>query len=227
MSVRIEDIPINDRPRERLINNGVEALGNDELIAILLRSGTNNMSVKELSNHILKEIDNIFNLKEMTYEKLLKIKGIGPAKACQLIACIELGKRMHKNCNNIKEIKVISAQNIYDYYKDILLDKKQEYFYCVYLDNKNKIIKDKLLFVGTINESIVHPREVFKEAYLSSSTSIICVHNHPSGVINPSKNDIELTKQLQSASIQLGINLLDHIIIGSKTYYSFRENGII
>ncbi len=105
-------------------------------------------------------------------------------------------------------------------------DKLQEHFYCVYLDTKNKIIKDKLLFIGTINQSLVHPREVFKEAYLLSASSIICVHNHPSGNVNPSNNDIVITKQLREVGLLLGINVLDHIIIGKDKYYSFNDNGI-
>ena len=129
--------------------------------------------------------------------------------------------------NNINKIKILNAENVFKYYKNILKDKKQEYFYCIYLDTKNNIIKDKMLFKGTINESLVHPREVFKEAYLLSASSIICVHNHPTGNVNPSKNDEILTKQLKECGMLLGINILDHIIIGTNNYFSFLENGKI
>ncbi len=195
-------------------------------MSILLKCGTKDLSVKELANNILKQIDSISNLKDINYENLIKIKGIGKAKACEVLASIELGKRINNKINNINQIKIYSSQSIFDYYKDKLSDKKQEYFYCVYLDTKNHIIKDKLLFIGTINQSLVHPREVFKEAYLLSASSIICIHNHPSGNIKPSNNDILITKQLKEVGLLLGINVLDHIIIGNDNYYSFNDNGI-
>lgn len=226
MNVKIKEIPFNERPRERLIQKGVENLNNEELLAIILKTGTKDISVKTLANMILKQIDNITDLKEITLEKLKKIKGIKEAKACELLASIELGKRLHQKYDQIEEIKILNANNIYEFYK-FLSEKKQEYFYCVYLNTKNQIIKDKLLFIGTINESLVHPREIFKEAYLLSASSIICVHNHPSGNIQPSKNDIVITKQLKNVGALLGINVLDHIIIGKNGYYSFIEQGNI
>ncbi len=137
-----------------------------------------------------------------------------------------MGKRINNKINNINQIKIYSSESIFNYYKDKLSDKLQEHFYCVYLDTKNHIIKDKLLFIGTINQSLVHPREVFKEAYLLSATSIICLHNHPSGNVNPSNNDIIITKQLKEVGLLLGINVLDHIIIGKDKYYSFNDNGV-
>ena len=227
MAVNIDNIPISERPRERLIHYGVESLGNDELLAILLRCGTKDMSVKELSHYILKELSNIHDMKEMNYEKLVSIKGIGPAKACQVLAAIELGNRLSKKYDCVKEIKIAKAEEIYFYYRELLKDKKQECFYCIYLDTKNKIIKDKLLFMGTLNQSLVHPREVFKEAYLCSASSIICIHNHPAGSSEPSKLDIILTEQLGEVGKILGIPLLDHIIVGKNQYFSFMEAGMV
>ena len=221
----IKDIPLNERPRERLINKGVEYLSNEDLLAILLKTGTKENSVKVLANNILKQLDDINNLKEINLEKLVKIKGIGKAKACELLAAVELGKRLNKKIDNLNQIKIYSSNSIYEYYQDKLKDKLQEYFYCVYLDTKNHIIKDKLLFIGTINESLIHPREIFKEAYLLSASSVICVHNHPSGNANPSNNDILMTKQLQEVGKILGIKVLDHIIIGKDVYFSFNDNG--
>ena len=227
MNVSIKEIPKEERPRERLINIGVQNLSNEELLAILLKSGTKNTSVKLLAANILKELNSISELKEMTFERLIKIKGIKQAKACELLASIELGRRINKKINNLNQIKIVDSTSIFEYYKSILIDIKQEYFYCVYLNTRNEIIKDKLLFVGTINESLVHPREIFKEAYLLSASSIICVHNHPTGNINPSKNDILITEQLKNVGLILGIKLLDHIIIGKDKYYSFMDNGKI
>lgn len=227
MNVLIKDIPLNERPRERLINKGVEYLSNEDLLAILLKTGTKENSVKVLANNILKQLDDINNLKDINLEKLVKIKGIGKAKACELLAAIELGKRLNKKIDNLNQIKIYSSNSIYEYYQDKLKDKLQEYFYCVYLDTKNHIIKDKLLFIGTINESLIHPREIFKEAYLLSASSIICIHNHPSGNVNPSNNDIIMTKQLVEVGKILGIKVLDHIIIGKDNYYSFNDNDLI
>lgn len=227
MNVLIKDIPLNERPRERLINKGVEYLSNEDLLAILLKTGTKENSVKVLANNILKQLDDINNLKEINLEKLVKIKGIGKAKACELLAAIELGKRLNKKIDNLNQIKIYSSNSIYEYYQDKLKDKLQEYFYCVYLDTKNHIIKDKLLFIGTINESLIHPREIFKEAYLLSASGIICIHNHPSGNVNPSNNDIIMTKQLVEVGKILGIKVLDHIIIGKDNYYSFNDNDLV
>lgn len=223
--MKIKEIPINDRPIERLINNGSNVLSNDELLGILLRTGTKEMSAKELGTLILNKID-ISNLKNITYEQLISIKGIGSKKAAVIIAAIELSKRMNQKVVNIRN-KISDPLNIYNHYKEILKDEKQEHFYAIYLDIKNKIIKDKLLFIGTINYSMVHPREIFKEAYLIGAISIIIVHNHPSGEVLPSKNDIETTKQLEAVGKLMGIPVIDHIIIGENKYYSFYENGDI
>ncbi len=227
MNVLIKDIPLSERPRERLINKGVEYLSNEDLLAILLKTGTKDYSVKTLASNILKQIENINNLKDINLESLIKIKGIGKAKACEILAAIELGKRLNQKIDNLNQIKVYSSSSIYEYYQAKLGDKLQEYFYCVYLDTKNHIIKDKLLFIGTINESLIHPREIFKEAYLLSASSIICVHNHPSGNINPSNNDIIMTKQLIEVGKILGIKVLDHIIIGKDNYFSFNDNNLV
>ncbi|MEG2322070.1 MAG: DNA repair protein RadC [Bacilli bacterium] len=224
--MKIKEIPINDRPRERLINKGVNVLSNEELLAIIIKTGTKDLSVKELANEILKKLKDFRDLKDLNIETFLSVKGIGKAKACELMAAIELGKRLNLKLENIKEIKISNAHSIYDYYKNILSDKKQECFYCVYLDTKSHIIKDKLLFVGSINESLVRPREIFKEAYLLNASSIICVHNHPSGSCNPSDNDINITKQLASVGSLMGVKILDHIIIGDD-YFSFVEHGLL
>ncbi len=224
--MKIKEIPINERPIEKLINNGVETLSNEELIAIILKTGTNGKNVKDLSLEILKNYD-IHNLKNINLENLLKIKGIGYNKAATLIAAVELSKRMNIDCDSLYNKKLTSSDLVFNYYKDRLKDKKQECFYCIYLDSNKKVLRDKLLFLGTLNYSMVHPREVFKEAYMLSANSIICVHNHPSGDVTPSKSDLKLTNSLISAGMILGIKIDDHIIIGKDKYYSFFENGDI
>lgn len=221
----IKDLPISDRPRERFLKYGKENLSNNELISILLNNGTKNMSVKELSDNILKEINDISELKNLTLNKLKNIKGIGEVKAITLLSALELGKRVYYQ-NNKTKIKMNRADLIYEYLKDELINETQEHFYALYLDSKKNLIDKKLLFVGTLNKSIVHPREIFKHAYLLSASSIIVVHNHPSGDTIPSKEDIILTKQLVEIGKINGILIIDHIIIGNN-YYSFYENGDI
>ncbi len=142
-----------------------------------------------------------------------------------MLACIELGKRINRKLDNLNNIILNKTSLVFDYYKDTLGSLVQEHFYCVYLDNRKRIIKDKLLFIGTLNYSVVHPREVFKNAYLYSASSIILVHNHPTGNVIPSKQDLDLTKNLIFVGNMLGIKVIDHIIIGKKNYYSFLENG--
>lgn len=224
MTTKIKDIPSNDRPRERLINYGVEYLSNEELLAIILKSGTKELSAKELALLILSQFKDEQELQNVTYEQLIKMKGVGAAKACALLAALEIGKRMNRSVPTLNNQKFNTPLLVYKHYFPKLKTKKQEHFYCIYLNNKKKIIKDKLLFIGTINYSIVHPREIFKEAYLLSASAIICVHNHPSGDPTPSEEDIELTHNLSHISQMLGINLVDHIIIGQNKYYSFFEN---
>jgi len=216
-------MPIEVRPREKLINLGVENLTTDELLAIIIKTGTKDLSVKDLSLEILKEFNDLNNL---TIENLTKIKGIGKVKAIELIASIELGKRIVLN-NNKKLKKYNNSFEIYQDMKYLFFNKKQEYFYCLYFNNKNMLIERKLLFMGTINKSIVHPREIFKEAYLCSASSIICMHNHPTGDIKPSHEDIIFTNNLVELGKMNGIYVKDHIIVGNDNYYSFCDNNII
>ena len=163
----------------------------------------------------------------MNYQELLKIKGIGNAKACILLALIELSNRMNQSINTLNNKKFNNPEIIFDYYKNKFQNEMQENFYCVYLDKKKRIIESKLLFKGTLDRSVVHPREIFKEAYLLSASSLICIHNHPSGSIEPSSEDLFLTKMLKEIGEIMGIKVEDHIIIGKEKYYSFFENGDI
>ena len=227
MNVKIKEIPLNDRPMERLINVGANNLSNEELFSILLKTGTKEESAKSVASNLLKEIGDIHNLENLTLEKLKKIKGIGMSKACTILAAIELARRINTSVEKINNLKIDSTDLVYKYYKNILSDKKQEYFYCIFLDSKKRVITDKNIFIGTLNGSLVHPREIFKEAVLNSASSIICVHNHPSGIIEPSKEDILLTKRIVSLGLTMGIPVIDHIIIGKDKYYSFFENNKI
>lgn len=222
--VLIKDIPVLDRPRERFVKYGKEYLSNEELLSIVLKTGVKGYSVKDLSNNILKEIKDITDLREITLNKLITINGIGKVKAITLLSAIELGKRVYENKNNLN-IKIYSSKDIYNYIRDKLIYKKQEYFYCLYLDNNNKLIEDKLLFIGTLNKSNVHPREIFKYAYLNNSNKIILVHNHPSNNLLPSKEDISFTKNIIEIGKLQDIHVIDHLIIGNNNYYSFYDNN--
>lgn len=224
--LKVKEIPKNERPYERLINNGREFLSTDELLAILIKSGYKDSSSKIIATRIISQLKSISELKKIKYEDLIKIKGIGQAKACNILAAIELGNRI--NVQNAKEEETIikKSLDVFELFKGIFDDKEQEYFYCLYLDNRKKVKKKKLLFIGTINYSVVHPREIFKEAYMVGAVSIIIVHNHPTGNVNPSVQDIETTKKIVQVGRLLGITVDDHVIIGQNNYYSFFENGM-
>ena len=221
----LKNIPIEERPRERFKKYGKENLQTSELISIILNTGTKDLSVTELSNNILKTINNVSELKELTLNKLKTIDGIGDVKAIKLLSAIELGKRVYYETKEDK-IKLDTTKKVFEYMNHKFGNNKQEYFYALYLDSKKNLIEKRLLFIGTLNKSIVHPREIFKYAYLLSASSIICVHNHPSGDSTPSCEDLILTKSLIEIGKIQGINIVDHIIIG-KDYYSFYENGNI
>lgn len=222
MGYKIKELPLNERPRERLKMLGPEYLSDKELLAIILKTGSKEKNVTELALDILKEYK-LQSLKNISLNNLMKIKGIGEVKAIELLSAIELGKRINNNSKKIYK-RLESPKKIWESIKDILEEKSQEYFYALYFDSKKRLLDKKLLFIGTINESLVHPREIFKEAYRLSASCIVCVHNHPSNDTTPSKADIHITNQLiQIGKIQ-GIPVIDHIIIGKDNYYSFYEN---
>ena len=223
MSITVKELPKNERPRERLLYYGIKNLSNEELLAILLKTGTKDMNSKMLSSYMLKELGGIHAFQNCSYQKLSNIKGIGTAKACTILAAMEFGKRVYKK-EQILFQKFEDAYQIASYYQDKMGKLKQENFLCIYLDVTKKLIHEKTLFIGTLNRSLVHPREIFKEAYQVSASSIICIHNHPSREVLPSKEDILFTSQLVKVGRMLGIDVIDHIIIGDEKYYSFFEN---
>jgi len=223
--INFKNIPESDKPRERLYQYGSENLSDEELISIILKTGTKGMSVKEVSLKLLENVGNIKKLKDIGINTLMGINGIGKVKAIEIKAAIELGRRIYIENNKLGGIILNNSLKIYEYFKDLVGDKKQEYFYTVYVDTKGRYIDKKCLFVGTINNSIVHPREIFKEAYLLSANGIICIHNHPSGDPTPSKEDIVITRKIKEIAMIHGIRLVDHLIVGVNSYYSFYEDN--
>ncbi len=224
--MHVKDIPKEERPRERFLKVGVSNLTNQELLSILIKTGTKKYSAMDLALKILNEIGNIKILKDVNVSKLMNIEGIGIVKAIEISTAIELGKRIYFNSPNHKE-KLINANEIYNSCKYLFVGKMQEEFYCLYFNNKQELIERKLLFMGTINRSVVHPREIFKEAYLTSASSIVCIHNHPSGDTKPSREDIIFTKTLIEIGNVNKIPIVDHIIVGDNSYYSFYESNNI
>ncbi|WP_027963562.1 RadC family protein [Halalkalibacillus halophilus] len=225
-TIFIRDVPKDDRPRERLISAGPQALSNQELIAILLGSGTRGSSALSLATNVLKHFDGLAMMRDASINELETIKGIGLAKSVQLLAALELGKRI-QTYKTTDQFVIRSPEDGANFLMEDMRCLKQEHFVALYLDTKNNIIHRQTIFIGSLNSSIVHPREVFKEAIKRSAASIICAHNHPSGDPSPSNEDIHVTKRLSESGKVIGIELLDHLVIGDRKFISLKEKGYL
>ncbi|WP_419959127.1 RadC family protein [Psychrobacillus sp. BM2] len=223
-SLMIRDVHVSDRPRERLVRQGASSLSNQELIAILLRTGTKQESVLHLANRVLNYFEQIQELKNASIEEITAVKGIGQAKAVQLLAAVELGKRLSQQKTDDK-FTIRSPKDAATYLMQDMTSLNQEHFVTLFLNVKNQILHKQTIFIGSLNASIVHPREIFREAVKRSAASIICAHNHPSGNPSPSTEDIDVTKRLYEAGLLMGIELLDHVIIGDHQFISLKEKG--
>ncbi|MCY8937707.1 RadC family protein [Peribacillus frigoritolerans] len=222
----IRDYPKEERPRERFLQDGPQSLSNQELLALLLRTGSREESVLQLSGRLINSFKGLRLLKEASVEELTVIKGIGEAKAIQILASVELGRRIN-NLNDQDRYVIRSPEDGANYCMEEMRFLSQEHFVCLYLNTKNQVLQKTTIFIGSLNASIVHPREVFKEAFKRSAASIICLHNHPSGDPSPSREDIEVTKRLVECGKIIGIEVLDHIIIGEHKYVSLKEKGYL
>jgi DNA repair protein RadC len=223
----IKDLPLSERPREKLYSQGVEALSNAELIAILIRTGSKEDSAIDLATKLIQMDDRgIAFLADVTLQELTDIKGIGDSKACQILAAIELGKRVNRR-GPLDKIKVTSPGILAELLMQEMRYLSKEHFKIAILDTKNQILSIENISVGTLNASIVHPRDVFKIAIKKNANSIILIHNHPSGDTTPSNEDINITNRLIDAGNLIGIKVLDHIIIGDNMYLSLKEKSII
>jgi len=223
----LRDLHKQDKPREKLIARGAQALKNEELMAILLGSGIQGKDVRKLSREIIAMLDKNFDhfdkLSDRSpLEKLCSIHGLGIAKASQILASIELSKRYLIRSNN----RITDAADVYIELASFAT-KTQEYFLVITLDGASHIINTRTVFIGTLNQSLVHPREVFADAIADRAAGIIIAHNHPSGVLEPSRADISITQRLKEVSKLVGIELLDHVILSKHGYYSFSDEGLL
>lgn len=223
--MKLKELPVNELPRERLINYGVESLTNEELLSIILRCGTKNISVKEVSNNILSSITSINDLNNIDLSELSKIKGVGIVKAVTLKASIELGKRV-SNIEISNLMKLNNSNIVHDTFKSLFVGLKQEKLLAIYLDNKKRLVSYKIITIGTKDETMFHPRDIIYNAIKCNASGIIIIHNHPSGDITPSKEDINMTNTLIDSCNIVGIPLLDHLITNTKNYYSFFEEYV-
>ena len=221
----IQDMTLEERPREKMILNGAGSLTDAELLAILIRTGTKQFNAIQLGKAIIEKADNIRYLQNITIEELESINGIGKTKAVQIKAALELGNRIASY--KPAKYKIKNPWDIYKYYMESLRYQYKEIFKIVLLNTKNEIITDVDISMGTLNSSLVHPREVFREAIRRSSNKIILLHNHPSGNAEPSKEDKSVTNRLKECGELIGIEVIDHIIIGDGIYFSFKENMLI
>lgn len=223
---KIKEWPVDERPREKILKYGVDNLSNAELIAILLRSGSGKVTAVDLAKTMLRDFGNLNSLFSRSINELKKYKGVGYAKAVTLAAVFELAKRISTETIE-KRLRISCPSDVFNRYSPFLKDLKQEVFKVLLLSTSNDLIKDVEITRGTLNASLVHPREVFRMAILESAAAIILLHNHPSGNPQPSQEDIQITKQLLQASKVVEITIHDHIIIAGNTFYSFAENGLI
>ncbi len=219
-----KDLEKYNKPREKLIREGFDSLTDYELLAIILSTGTKEKSVIDLSKEIL-EIFSYEELLEIEVNELIDIRGIKEAKATRVVAALQLGKRINERVLNKKIEKITSSNDVYDIMSPRLSNLKKEYFYSILLDSKNVIIAKEVISIGDLSSTVVNPREVFKPAIKKSAKSMILVHNHPSGNPKPSTEDFLITDRLAEAGDILDIKVLDHIVIGNSSYYSFKKEG--
>ncbi|MCH9740124.1 MAG: DNA repair protein RadC [Epsilonproteobacteria bacterium] len=216
----IKELHNDDKPREKLVKKGVESLKNDELLSVLIGSGIQGKDVRKLSRGIVALLDSSFH--SLTLEQLCNIHGLGIAKASQILASIELAKRYTSQANK----KITSAEDVSKELKSFTT-KQQEYFLTITLDGASHIINTRTVFIGTLNQSLVHPREVFADAIADRAAGIIIAHNHPSGTLSASCADIQITERLEEVSKLVGIELLDHVILAKDGFYSFADEGLL
>jgi DNA repair protein RadC len=225
-SFTVRDLPASERPRERLFKLGSEALSLQEVLALILGRGIKDESVMATSQKLISRFGGLKGFANASLEELTQTKGIGPAKAAQIKAALELSKRLEADVSEKPQQALKSPEDVVAVMRAKLKGKKKEHFWVICLDTRSRLINCRPVSIGSLDTSIVHPREVFKEAVSSSAASVIFVHNHPSGDPEPSKEDIELTKRLAKAGEIMGIDVLDHIIVCDRDYASLKANNL-
>ncbi|WP_448908856.1 RadC family protein [Holdemanella biformis] len=220
--MKVKEMEVEQRPREKALRYGLESLSDLELVALILQSGNKNRSVFEIASAVLKESEGLSKLMTMHVNTLMQIQGIREVKALQLLASVELSKRVIKS--KVYHAPILKPEDVIEWFKFEYGTMSQECFIALYLDTKSKLISHRVLFKGTLNESVVHPREVFKEAFLQNANSVLIAHNHPSGDCTPSKADFEVTYKMVHVAMTMGVCLVDHIIVCKNQYYSFKEH---
>jgi DNA repair protein RadC len=226
-TVTMREKPAADRPRERLQYYGAESLSVQELLAIVVTSGTRGANATDIGAILLKEFGGLEGIGNATFEELVAVRGIGPAKACQVKAAFELAKRWDKNSGTGARTRIKTPEDAYELLKNKARGKMKEYFWAIFLDTRNQVIREAEISVGSLDSSIVHPRELFKEAIAASASSIIAAHNHPSGNPEASQADIKLSRRLKEAGELVGIELVDHIILGEGIFISLKREGLL
>ncbi|MCL6625406.1 RadC family protein [Alicyclobacillus shizuokensis] len=213
-----------DAPRERLLRCGAQALRNDELLAIILQTGSRSIPVQELARRVIQSVGGLYGLLDCEVQELVSIPGIGTAKALQIAAAVEIGRRIVRR-PSARRLRIRSAEDAAEYVMDRMRHLKKEHFITLHLDTKHCVIAEELISMGSLDASIVHPREIFKSAVKRSASAILCIHNHPSGDPQPSPEDIAVTRRLCEAGRLLGIDVLDHIVVGDGRFASLRAQG--
>ncbi len=224
-SMTIHDMPVSERPRERLQKLGAEAMSSQEILALILGRGIAGESVMVTAQRLLSQFGSLKGMADATLEELTRIKGIGPAKASQIKAAFELANRLEFP-EPVTKVSVKTPDEVANVVRGRLRGKKKEHFLAVLLDTRGQLIKIVEVSIGSLDSTIVHPREVFKEAILASAASVIVVHNHPSGDLTPSEEDIKLTRKLFQTGETMGIDVLDHVVIGDGGYLSMKRQGL-
>jgi len=225
-TLTVRDLPAADRPRERLIALGAEALSQQELLSCILGRGTSGESVLVASRRLLAAFGSLRGIAEASVEQLTQIRGLGPAKAVQLKAAVELARRLGNGHGGVNP-KVTTSAEAADLLRPHLIDRQKEHFVALLLDNRHRLIRMSPIAVGSLSATVVHPRELFKDAIAASAACVIVAHNHPSGDPTPSKHDVQLTRRLVEAGALLGIEVLDHVIIGREGTVSLSAQGLI
>ncbi|MFV0381397.1 MAG: RadC family protein [Breznakia sp.] len=224
--MKLKEMTISERPREKAFYHGVESLSNVELLAILLRCGSRGKSALDIASEVIAQVDGILHLQTSSILELSKIYGMSKLKAVELHAAFELSKRISFEALR-STVSIDNPLTLSTYLNKKIGFKEQEHFHVLFLNNKNEIICDKTMFIGTLNMSVVHPRDIFKEAMQKNTAKIVISHNHPSGDCIPSEQDILVTSTIEQVGKLVGIPLLDHLVVSHNAYFSFRKEKIL